>query len=575
MLKLYRFLKPFTFFVISIVILVFTQVITELYLPTLMSNIVNNGVINKDINYILKTGGIMLITTAIGVICAVLASFLTAKTAVGLGNTLREKIFTKVEGFSLSEFDKFGTATLITRTTNDVNQIQQLTIMIFIMMIRAPLTSIGGIIMALREDKQLTWVLVVVIPILVLIISIVLVKGIPLFRLIQVKIDKLNLVLRENLSGIRVIRAFNRENKEKARFDAASTDLMNVTIRVNKIIALLMPLMMFIMNLTTIAIIWFGAIRIDKGNMQIGSLMAFIQYAMQILFSLLMLTFLFILVPRAQASAVRINEILDAKPEIIDPKEPVNIFEKRGVVEFRDVTFSYKGSEQPVLSNISFTAVPGEITAIIGGTGSGKSTLVNLIPRFYDVNSGSVLVDGVDVRDISQEELRAKIGFVPQNIIIFSGTIAENIRYGKKDATLEEIKHAADIAQATEFIMEMEGGFDHFISAGGTNVSGGQKQRLSIARALVRKPEIYIFDDSFSALDFKTDAKLRAALRQEVKNSTVIIIAQRVSTIMNADKIIVLDEGKIVGIGKHKELLKTCDVYREIVYSQLSEEELA
>lgn len=575
MLKLYRFLKPFTFFVISIVILVFTQVITELYLPTLMSNIVNNGVINKDINYILKTGGIMLITTAIGVICAVLASFLTAKTAVGLGNTLREKIFTKVEGFSLSEFDKFGTATLITRTTNDVNQIQQLTIMIFIMMIRAPLTSIGGIIMALREDKQLTWVLVVVIPILVLIISIVLVKGIPLFRLIQDKIDKLNLVLRENLSGIRVIRAFNRENKEKARFDAASTDLMNVTIRVNKIIALLMPLMMFIMNLTTIAIIWFGAIRIDKGNMQIGSLMAFIQYAMQILFSLLMLTFLFILVPRAQASAVRINEILDTKPEIIDPKEPVNIFEKRGVVEFRDVTFSYKGSEQPVLSNISFTAVPGEITAIIGGTGSGKSTLVNLIPRFYDVNSGSVLVDGVDVRDISQEELRAKIGFVPQNIIIFSGTIAENIRYGKKDATLEEIKHAADIAQATEFIMEMEGGFDHFISAGGTNVSGGQKQRLSIARALVRKPEIYIFDDSFSALDFKTDAKLRAALRQEVKNSTVIIIAQRVSTIMNADKIIVLDEGKIVGIGKHKELLKTCDVYREIVYSQLSEEELA
>jgi ATP-binding cassette subfamily B protein len=575
MLKLYRFLKPFTFFVISIVILVFTQVITELYLPTLMSNIVNNGVINKDINYILKTGGIMLITTAIGVICAVLASFLTAKTAVGLGNTLREKIFTKVEGFSLSEFDKFGTATLITRTTNDVNQIQQLTIMIFIMMIRAPLTSIGGIIMALREDKQLTWVLVVVIPILVLIISIVLVKGIPLFRLIQVKIDKLNLVLRENLSGIRVIRAFNRENKEKARFDAASTDLMNVTIRVNKIIALLMPLMMFIMNLTTIAIIWFGAIRIDKGNMQIGSLMAFIQYAMQILFSLLMLTFLFILVPRAQASAVRINEILDTKPEIIDPKEPVNIFEKRGVVEFRDVTFSYKGSEQPVLSNISFTAVPGEITAIIGGTGSGKSTLVNLIPRFYDVNSGSVLVDGVDVRDISQEELRAKIGFVPQNIIIFSGTIAENIRYGKKDATLEEIKHAADIAQATEFIMEMEGGFDHFISAGGTNVSGGQKQRLSIARALVRKPEIYIFDDSFSALDFKTDAKLRAALRQEVKNSTVIIIAQRVSTIMNADKIIVLDEGKIVGIGKHKELLQTCDVYREIVYSQLSEEELA
>jgi ATP-binding cassette subfamily B protein len=443
------------------------------------------------------------------------------------------------------------------------------------MMITAPLTCIGGIIMALRENKSLTWVLAVVIPILAAIIGTVLVKGIPLFKLMQIKLDKLNLVLRENLTGIRVIRAFNRIDKEKARFDYANADLMENAIKINKIMAILMPLMMLIMNFTTISIIWFGGIKIDQGNMQIGSLMAFIQYAMQILSSLLMLTMLFILVPRAQASSVRINEVIDTRPEIIDPPKPVNVFEKRGVVEFKDVTFSYKGSEQPVLCNISFTAVPGEITAIIGSTGSGKSTLVNLIPRFYDVDSGSVMIDGVDVREISQEVLRAKIGFVPQNIIIFSGTIAENIRYGKKDATMEEIRHAADIAQATDFILKMEDGFDHYISAGGTNVSGGQKQRLSIARALVRKPEIYIFDESFSALDFKTDAKLRTALKPEVKNSTVILIAQRVSTIMNADRIIVLDDGRIVGIGAHKELLKTCEVYREIVYSQLSEEELA
>lgn len=575
MLKLYRFLKPFIFFIIAIVTLLFIQVIADLYLPTLMSNIVNNGIINKDINYILRTGGIMLITAAVGITCAIIAAFFTSKTAVGLGKILREKIFTKVEGFSLSEFDKIGTATLITRTTNDVTQIQQVTVMIFSMMITAPLTCIGGIIMALRENKSLTWVLAVVIPILAAIIGTVLVKGIPLFKLMQIKLDKLNLVLRENLTGIRVIRAFNRIDKEKARFDYANADLMENAIKINKIMAILMPLMMLIMNFTTISIIWFGGIKIDQGNMQIGSLMAFIQYAMQILSSLLMLTMLFILVPRAQASSVRINEVIDTRPEIIDPPKPVNVFEKRGVVEFKDVTFSYKGSEQPVLCNISFTAVPGEITAIIGSTGSGKSTLVNLIPRFYDVDSGSVMIDGVDVREISQEVLRAKIGFVPQNIIIFSGTIAENIRYGKKDATMEEIRHAADIAQATDFILKMEDGFDHYISAGGTNVSGGQKQRLSIARALVRKPEIYIFDESFSALDFKTDAKLRTALKPEVKNSTVILIAQRVSTIMNADRIIVLDDGRIVGIGAHKELLKTCEVYREIVYSQLSEEELA
>ncbi|MHB1347000.1 MAG: ABC transporter ATP-binding protein [Candidatus Humimicrobiaceae bacterium] len=575
MIRLYRFLKPYTLHIILIVTLLFFQVISDLYLPTLMSDIVNNGIINKDVPYILRTGGIMIAAAGIGISAAIIAAFLSSKASVGLGRILREKIFTKVESFSLHEFDKLGTSTLITRTTNDVTQIQQVTVMILSMMITAPLMSVGGIIMALREDRSLTWILVVVVPVLAAIIGSVLVKGIPLFKLMQIKLDKLNLVLRESLTGIRVIRAFNRIDREKARFDEANKDLMDNAIKVNKIMAVLMPLMMLIMNFTTIAIIWFGAIQINEGNMQIGSLMAFIQYAMQILFSLLMLTLLFILVPRAQASSVRINEVLDIVPEIIDPKHPAKADSKKGYVEFKNVTFNYHGSEQPAISDIDFSAHPGEITAIIGSTGSGKSTLVNLIPRFYDADKGSVLVDGVDVRDMSQEDLRSKIGFVPQNTVLFSGSVAENIRYGKKDATIEEIKHAADIAQATGFILEMENGFDHYISAGGTNVSGGQKQRLSIARALVRKPEIYIFDDSFSALDFKTDAKLRAALKKEVSDATVFIIAQRVSTVMSADRIIVLDDGKIVGIGNHRELLKTCEVYHEIVYSQLSEEELA
>ena len=575
MIRLYRFLKPYTLHIIMIVILLFFQVISDLYLPSLMSDIVNNGIMNKDVPYILRTGGVMIAAAGVGIIAAIIAAFLSSKASVGLGKILREKIFAKVESFSLHEFDKLGTSTLITRTTNDVTQIQQVTVMILSMMITAPLMCVGGIIMALREDKSLTWILVVVVPILAAIIGSVLIKGIPLFKLMQIKLDKLNLVLRENLTGIRVIRAFNRIDREKERFDDANKDLMDNAVKVNKIMAVLMPLMMLIMNLTTIAIIWFGAIQINEGNMQIGSLMAFIQYAMQILFSLLMLTLLFILVPRAQASSLRINEVLDIKPEIVDPQSPIKAESKKGYVEFKNVTFGYQGSEQPAISGIDFTANPGEITAIIGSTGSGKSTLVNLIPRFYDADKGKVLVDGVDVRDMSQENLRSKIGFVPQNTVLFSGSISENIRYGKKDATIEEIMHACDIAQATDFILEMENGFDHYISAGGTNVSGGQKQRLSIARALVRRPEIYVFDDSFSALDFKTDAKLRAALKKEVADATVFIIAQRVSTVMNADRIIVLDDGKIAGIGKHRELLKSCEVYHEIVYSQLSEEELA
>ena len=574
MFKLFRFLKKYTAHIAVVIVLLFVQVLSDLYLPTLMADIVDKGIVTKDINYIINTGGLMLLIAAGGTLCAIIATYLSSKTAVGFGTIVRKKLFSKVESFSLHEFDTLGTATLITRTTNDVTQVQQVSVLILSMMVTAPLTCIGGIVMALKQDTSLAWVLVVVIPVLFAIIGVTLLKGLPLFKVMQVKLDRLNLVLRENLTGIRVIRAFNRIEKEKVRFDNANSDIMDNAIKINIIMAVLMPLMMLIMNLTTVALVWFGAIRIDIGDMQIGSLLAFIQYATQILFSLLMLVMLFIMIPRAQVSAVRINEVLDTDLDIIDPEKFKQADRERGFVEFKEVSFRYPGADQPAISNISFSAKPGELTAIIGGTGSGKSTLINLITRFYDVESGSVLVDGVDVREIDQKSLRAKIGFVPQQTVLFSGTISENIKYGKKDATLEEIKYAAHIAQATEFILGMEDCFEHTIAQGGTNISGGQKQRLSIARALVRKPEIYIFDDSFSALDFKTDAKLRAALKPEISEATVFIIAQSVSTVRDADRIIVLDDGQISGIGTHQELLKNCKVYREIVASQLSEEEL-
>jgi ATP-binding cassette subfamily B multidrug efflux pump len=416
---------------------------------------------------------------------------------------------------------------------------------------------------------------VIVVPILIASILLVARKAIPLFKAMQKKVDKVNLVLREELIGIRVIRAFNRENHEKKRFDNANYELTDTAVKVNKIIAILMPMMMLILNLTSVAIIWFGGIRVDNGNMQVGDMIAFTQYAMQIMFSFIMLSMMFVMIPRASASATRINEVLDIETEIKDIENPKKAIDKKGCVEFKDVTFSYEGSEKPAISNISFKATKGEVTAIIGGTGSGKSTIANLISRFYDVTGGNILVDGVDIREMSQHDLRAKIGFVPQKAVLFTGTISDNIRYGKESASEEDVKKAAEIAQATEFISTMKEGFDSVISQGGTNVSGGQKQRLSIARAIIRRPEIYIFDDSFSALDFKTDAKLRKAIKEELQESTMIVVAQRVSTIMDADRIIVLDEGKIVGCGKHRELLDDCSVYKEIVSSQLSEEEIA
>ena len=568
-------MKPFQKQIYFVLALVLLQSLSELYLPTLMADIVDKGVVTGDTNYIWKIGGLMLLVAAVGMICSIVASFYSAKAASGFGKLLRSNIFSHVGNFSLQEFDKLGTASLITRTTNDITQIQQVLIMMLRMMVMAPMMCIGGIIMALSKDVKLTLVLAVSLPVLVITIVVIAKKGIPLFKAMQVKLDKLNRVLRENLTGIRVIRSFNRITHEKKRFNEANWDLTQTAIKVNKIMAAMMPIMMIVLNLTTVAIVWFGGIRISNGHMEVGDMMAFIQYAMQIMFSFVMLSMMFVMIPRASVSAVRINEVFETTADIQDPSVPVRVEGQKGQVEFRNVTFSYPGAEMPAISNISFKMNPGQVTAIIGGTGSGKSTLINLIPRFYDVDSGKVLVDGVNVSDMTQESLRVKIGFVPQQAVLFTGTISENIRYGKEDASDEEVKHAAEIAQATEFIENMPDGFHSVIAQGGTNVSGGQKQRLSIARALVRKPEIYIFDDSFSALDFKTDAKLRAALKEETADSTMLIVAQRVSTIMDADQIIVLDNGEIAGIGKHKELMETSKVYREIVMSQLSEEEIA
>ena len=540
-----------------------------------MADIVDIGVVQGDTPYILRIGGFMLLVAAAGTVCSVAASYYSSKVAAGFGQRLRGSVFEHVENFSLQEFDRIGTASLITRTTNDITQVQQVLTMMLRMMVSAPMLCIGGIVMAVSQDAKLSLVLIVIIPVLVGAIFFIASKGIPLFKAMQTKLDKLNLVLREGLTGIRVIRAFNRAGHEKRRFNEANLDLTGTGLKVNRIMGAMMPVMMLTMNFATIAIIWFGSFRIDSGDMQVGSLMAFLQYAMQIMFSLMMVSMMFVMIPRASVSAARIREVLDMVPTLNDPEQAKDGGTLKGYVEFQEVSFSYPGAEKPAIEGITFTAGPGEVTAIIGGTGAGKSTLISLIPRFYDAAEGRVLVDGTDVREMTQEALRAKIGFVPQKAVLFSGTIRDNIRYGKEDATEEEIRHAADFAQATEFISEMKDGFDSVIAQGGSNVSGGQKQRLSIARALVRRPDIYVFDDSFSALDFKTDAKLRAALREETGEATVIIVAQRVSTVIDADRIVVLDEGRIAGIGRHRELLDTCKVYREIVSSQLSEEELA
>jgi ATP-binding cassette subfamily B multidrug efflux pump len=578
MIRLLRFVLPSSLSVLVVLALVFGQSLANLYLPTLLGDIIDNGIFKSDNDYILRTGGVMLLVTLGGVVCSIASSFFAARVAVGFGRRVRRRLFTHASHFSLHEFDTVGTASLITRTTNDTNQVQQVLVIMLTMMVSAPMMAIGGIYLAAQQDLSLSWILAVAVPVLVIAILFIMSRAIPLFQVMQVKIDKLNLILDENLTGVRVIRAFDRTASEERRFDVANLDLTETAISVNRLVAILWPVMMLVLNISTVAILWFGSIRIDEGQMQLGALFAFLQYAMQILFAFLMLSMLFIMLPRAAASAKRINQVLRMKPEIRDPKvdrkNPLPVPPRTGVVEFQDVTFSYPGAEEPALAHISFTARPGQVTAVVGGTGAGKTTLVNLIPRFYDVDSGHVMVDGMDVRQMSQRELRGRIGYVPQRAVLFTGSVAENIRYGDESASDEAVRRAAEIAQA-DFVEAMPEKFDSVISQGGINVSGGQRQRLAIARALARRPEVYIFDDSFSALDYATDARLRAALKRETEDATVIIVAQRVSTIMDADQIIVLDEGRLVGKGTHRELLDSNPVYREIVFSQLSAEEIA
>lgn len=572
MLKLFKGLKPYWTLVIGVLVLVFISTMTDLELPDLMSDIVDTGIVQGDVSYILGRGGVMLLVALLGTVCTILTSYLSSKIGMGFSRDLRKKVFEKVESFSLTEINEMGTASLITRTTNDINQVQMVVIMMMRMMLSAPIMIVGALIMALRKDVELSKVILVVIPIIIVTIAIIAKFTLPMFQKMQNKIDKLNLVVRENLTGIRVIRVFNKVEAEQERFNQASLEVSRIATMANRLMGALMPLMMLILNLSIIAVIWFGGIRINDGDLMVGDLMAFIQYLTQVMFSLLMLTMMFVLIPRAQASAVRINEVLEMKSPIQEPKEAIQP-QLKGYVEFKNVSFGYEGAEEYAISNISFVAKPGEVTAIIGGTGSGKSSILNMIPRFYDAAKGEVLVDGVNVRHMNQQELRSKIGYVPQKAVLFTGTIRDNILYGKEDATDEEVRHALDIAQATDFVSKMKEGIESPISQGGTNVSGGQKQRLSIARAIVRKPEIYLFDDSFSALDFKTDAQLRAALKKETKDSTVIIVAQRVSTVMDATRILVMDEGHVVGMGTHEELLQTNEIYQQIVESQLKKGE--
>ncbi len=575
MLKLLKFLKPFTIEIIFIFIFVFCQNMADLKLPDLMSQIVNKGIAVNNTSLIIHVGGIMLLVTLLGGVCSIATSFLSARTGAGLGKLLRGKVFSKAETFSLNEFDKFGTSSLITRTTNDVQQVQMVAIMIFRMVLSAPIMCIGGIIMASRKDAHLTLMLIYIIPVIVLLIFFVSKTAIPLFKVIQKKVDRLNLVQRDSLIGIRIIRAFNKMEYEMKRFDFANKDLTETSLKVNRIMAMVMPIMFLTLNLTTVGILWFGSKRIDMGEMQVGDLMAFIQYAMQILMALIMFSMAFVMIPRASASAERINEVIEAIPSIVDKETVLESKSQKGHIKFENVSFRYEGAEMLAVENVSFEALAGETTAIIGGTGSGKTALVNLIPRFYDLDGGKISIDGIDIKEMSQHYLREKIGYVPQKATLFSGTIAENIQFGKEDATEAEIKEACESAMAMEFISEIKDGINGEVSQGGTNLSGVKKQRLSIARALVRNPEIYIFDDSFSALDFKTDAMVRKNLKATTKNATIIIVAQRISTVMDADRIIVLDKGNIVGIGNHKQLLETNEIYEEIVLSQLSKEELA
>jgi ATP-binding cassette subfamily B protein len=570
-------LRPYRTGVVAVVVLQMAQVLMTLYLPSLNARIIDRGVTQGDTGYILRTGGVMLAVSLVQVVCAVAAVYFGARTAMQLGRDVRGRLFRHVQTFSQQEVGRFGAPTLITRTTNDVQQVQMVVLMSFTMMIMAPLLLIGGVVMALREDVVLSSVLLVSVPVLGLVVGLIISRMVPFFRSMQKRIDKINRVMREQIAGIRVVRAFVREDRERDRFAEANRELFDASLATGRLMALMFPLVMFVLNATTVSVLWFGGHRIDAGDMMVGQLTAFISYIAYILMAVMMSTMMFVMFPRAVVSAERIGEVLDASTTVLPPLQAVGFDGQvpRGRVELRDVEFRYPGAESAVLHGVDLVAEPGRTTAIIGSTGSGKTTLVNLIPRLFDVTGGAVLIGGVDVRDLDPDVLWNEIGFVPQKPYLFAGTIRSNLEYGREGATDEELWHALQIAQARDFVEALPEGLDAPISQGGTNVSGGQRQRLAIARALVRRPAVYLFDDSFSALDYATDAALRAALVPETRDATVLVVAQRVATIRHADRIVVLEDGAVVGVGTHEELLEGSETYREIVFSQISAEEAA
>ncbi|MEV4636825.1 ABC transporter ATP-binding protein [Actinoplanes sp. NPDC049548] len=568
-------LRPYGKPILLVVLFQFVATLATLYLPTLNADIIDNGVVPGDTGYVMRVGAGMLAVSLVQIVAQVAAVYFGAQTAMGAGRDIRAAIFSRVMDFSTREVGQFGAPSLITRTTNDVQQVQMLVLMTLLLMVSAPIMCVGGILLALRQDVPLSGLLLVIVPLLLIVVMVLIAAMRPLFRSMQVRIDKVNRIMREQIAGIRVIRAFVRDEREQARYGVANDELTDVSLRVGKLMALMFPTVMLIVNLSSVAVLWFGGHRIDDDSMLVGALTAFLSYLMQILMAIMMATFMFVMIPRAEVCAERIEEVLGTEPSVRVPTAPVTALPRHGDLELRGVDFHYPGAEAPVLCGVDLTARPGEVTAVIGSTGSGKTTLLNLVPRLFDATGGEVLVDGVDVRELDPGLLSRLVGLVPQKPYLFSGTVASNLRYGNPDATDEELWDALEVAQARDFVQRMEGGLSAPIAQGGTNVSGGQRQRLAIARVLVHRPEIYLFDDSFSALDYATDAALRAALAERTADATVVIVAQRVSTIRDADRIIVLDDGLVVGAGTHTELMDTNETYREIVLSQLTEQEAA